>query len=176
MPGLIAKKLGMTQVFDESGHAIPVTVVEAGPCTVVQVKTPERDGYRAVQLGFDPAPERKVNKPMAGHFTACGTLPFRHLFLLGQDRLDNRTLDLPAGGGELIEATIYLGVIRLRRRYQLGKLAGQLRLLAPQRLQLTRQLVVQQAEAMRAAPLVGKRRLDFRRSHVAMDRDRDDEA
>jgi large subunit ribosomal protein L3 len=69
----------MTQVYDENGNAIPVTVVEAGPCTVVQVKTPERDGYRAVQLGFDPLPERKATKPMSGHFKSCGTPPFRHL-------------------------------------------------------------------------------------------------
>ena len=79
MPGLIGKKLGMTQIFNENGEAVPVTVVEAGPCTVVQVKTPERDGYQAVQLGFDPLPERKVKKPMGGHFKACGTPPFRHL-------------------------------------------------------------------------------------------------
>jgi len=79
MPGLIGKKLGMTQVFNEQGHAIPVTVVEAGPCTVVQVKTPERDGYRAVQLGFDPVGEKRTNKPMAGHFKACGTTTFRTL-------------------------------------------------------------------------------------------------
>jgi large subunit ribosomal protein L3 len=79
MPGLIGKKLGMTQVFDEHGNAIPVTVIMVGPCTVVQVKTPERDGYRAVQVGFDPLPERKVNKPMDGHFRSCGTPAFRHL-------------------------------------------------------------------------------------------------
>jgi len=79
MPGLIGKKVGMTQVFGEDGVAVPVTIVEAGPCTVVQVKTDERDGYRAVQLGFDPAPERKVNAPMGGHFKKCGTPAFRHL-------------------------------------------------------------------------------------------------
>lgn len=79
MPALIGKKLGMTQIFGENGEAIPVTVVEAGPCTVVQVKTVERDGYQAVQMGFDAMPERKVNKPMAGHFKACGTPGYRHL-------------------------------------------------------------------------------------------------
>jgi large subunit ribosomal protein L3 len=79
MPGLIGKKLGMTQIFGEDGAAIPVTVVEVGPCMVVQVRTPERDGYRAVQLGFEALPERKTNKPMAGHFKACGTPAFRHL-------------------------------------------------------------------------------------------------
>lgn len=79
MPGLIGRKVGMTQVWNEAGEAVPVTVIEAGPCTVVQVKTPERDGYQAVQLGFDPMPERKVLKPMAGHFKAHGTPPLRKL-------------------------------------------------------------------------------------------------
>ncbi len=69
----------MTQIYGEDGVAVPVTVIEAGPCTVVQVKTDETDGYRAVQLGFQPSPERKVNKPMAGHFKSRGTAPFRHL-------------------------------------------------------------------------------------------------
>ncbi len=79
MPGLIGKKVGMAQVFDEQGNVVPVTVVEAGPCTVVQVKTPERDGYRAVQLGFDPIDEKRANRPMTGHFKACGTGTFRTL-------------------------------------------------------------------------------------------------
>lgn len=69
----------MTQVYDEDGAAIPVTIVEAGPCTVLQVKTPERDGYQAVQIGFETVSDRRVNKPMAGHFKACGAGPFRHL-------------------------------------------------------------------------------------------------
>jgi large subunit ribosomal protein L3 len=67
--GLIGKKVGMTQIFDEAGRAVPVTVIEAGPCVVVQKKTPERDGYAAVQLGFGAA--KRVNKPMAGHFEAA---------------------------------------------------------------------------------------------------------
>lgn len=64
----MGKKIGMTQLFSEGGSAVPVTVIEAGPCVVVQKKTPERDGYAAVQLGFDPA--KRANKPMAGHFEA----------------------------------------------------------------------------------------------------------
>ncbi len=66
--GIIGKKIGMTQIFDESGKVIPVTVVEAGPCVVVQKKTVENDGYAAVQLGFGEAKAARVNKPMKGHF------------------------------------------------------------------------------------------------------------
>jgi large subunit ribosomal protein L3 len=66
--GIIGKKIGMTQIFDESGKVIPVTVVEAGPCVVVQKKTVENDGYEAVQLGFGEAKVSKTNKPMKGHF------------------------------------------------------------------------------------------------------------
>ena len=66
--GIIGKKIGMTQIFDESGKVIPVTVVEAGPCVVVQKKTNENDGYEAVQLGFGEVKVARVNKPMKGHF------------------------------------------------------------------------------------------------------------
>lgn len=66
--GLIAKKIGMTQIFDEAGKVIPVTVVEAGPCVVAQKKTVENDGYEAVQLGFGDISPKAVNKPMQGHF------------------------------------------------------------------------------------------------------------
>ena len=66
--GIIGKKIGMTQIFDEAGKVIPVTVVEAGPCVVVQKKTIENDGYEAVQLGFGDIRAKRVNKPMAGHF------------------------------------------------------------------------------------------------------------
>ncbi len=68
--GIIGRKLGMTQIFDEHGKVIPVTVINAGPCTVVQKKTAEKDGYTAVQLGFADLPERKATKPMKGHFAA----------------------------------------------------------------------------------------------------------
>ena len=66
--GIIAKKIGMTQIFDENGKVVPVTVVEAGPCVVVQVKTVENDGYSAVQLGYGDKKATRVNKPMKGHF------------------------------------------------------------------------------------------------------------
>ena len=77
--GIIGKKLGMTQIFDETGLVIPVTVIEAGPCPVVQKKTVENDGYSAVQLAFGEKREKLVNKPMKGHFAKAGVTPARHL-------------------------------------------------------------------------------------------------
>lgn len=73
--GLIGKKIGMTQLFDEKGKVIPVTVVEAGPCTVVQKKTVENDGYAAVQIGFGDVKVQRVNKPLAGHFKKSDVAP-----------------------------------------------------------------------------------------------------
>lgn len=77
--GIIGKKLGMTQIFDETGLVIPVTVIEAGPCPVVQVKTVANDGYSAVQLAFGEKREKLVNKPMKGHYAKAGVTPARHL-------------------------------------------------------------------------------------------------
>ena len=74
--GIIGKKLGMTQVFLEDGSVIPVTVVEAGPCSVIQKKTKEKDGYNALQLGFLPKNSQRVNKPLSGHFKKAGTGTF----------------------------------------------------------------------------------------------------
>ena len=74
--GIIGKKLGMTQVFLEDGSVIPVTVVEAGPCSVIQKKTMEKDGYNALQLGFLPKNSQRVNKPLSGHFKKAGTGAF----------------------------------------------------------------------------------------------------
>lgn len=73
--GLIGKKIGMTQLFDENGKVIPVTVVEAGPCTVVQKKTVENDGYAAVQVGYGDVKITRVNKPEAGHFKKANAAP-----------------------------------------------------------------------------------------------------
>ncbi len=73
--GLIGKKIGMTQLFDENGSFIPVTVIEAGPCAVVQKKTQETDGYEAVQLGFGDVKPNRVNKPMKGHFAKHDVAP-----------------------------------------------------------------------------------------------------
>lgn len=78
MIGILGKKLGMTQVFGEDGRAIPVTVIEAGPCCVIQVKTRQRDGYEAVKVGFTEVRKtKKVNKPMAGVFKKAGVSPYR---------------------------------------------------------------------------------------------------
>lgn len=95
MAAILGRKLGMTQVFDEQGNIVPVTVVEAGPCVVTEVRTPERNGYAAVQVGFEAVVERKVNKPMRGHFARAKTAPRRVLrefritegeaFTLGQE-------------------------------------------------------------------------------------------
>ena len=82
---IIGKKLGMTQIFDEAGKVIPVTVIQAGPCTVVQKKTEEKDGYTAVQLGFEEVPERKLSKPEVGHSKKSGKV----LRVLKEFKLDN---------------------------------------------------------------------------------------
>ena len=79
MAGLIGKKIGMTQVFDDEGRAFAVTVIKAGPNYVTQLKTEERDGYRAVQLGFGEAREKHVTKPVLGHLAAAGVKPVRRL-------------------------------------------------------------------------------------------------
>lgn len=77
--GLLGKKVGMTRVFDEAGNAIPVTVVEAGPCVVVQRKTTEKDGYDAVQLGYEPVKHDRLNQPELGHFLSRNVEPHRYL-------------------------------------------------------------------------------------------------
>lgn len=77
--GLIGKKIGMTQIFDENGKVIPVTVVELGPCPVVQVKTVDNDGYAALQLGFQDLKLSRVNKPQAGHFKKADVAPKKYL-------------------------------------------------------------------------------------------------
>ena len=77
--GIIGKKLGMTQIFDEKGNVIPVTLIEAGPCVVTQKKTIENDGYEAVQLAYEDVSKKHVNKAQLGHFAKTGTTPKRHL-------------------------------------------------------------------------------------------------
>ena len=77
--GIIGKKVGMTQVFDEKGNVVPVTVIEAGPCVVVQKKTAETDGYTAVLLGFGDVSAKRVNKPMKGHFDKADVAPKKTL-------------------------------------------------------------------------------------------------
>ena len=84
--GIIGKKLGMTQLFLEDGSVMPVTVVEAGPCAIVQKKTKEKDGYDALQLGFLAKNSKRVNKPLAGHFKKAGVGPY---FYLKEFRLES---------------------------------------------------------------------------------------
>lgn len=87
--GLIGKKLGMTQIFDEQEKVIPVTVIEAGPCVVAQVKTVETDGYNAIQLGFGDVKESKINKPEKGHFAKSKLTPKKHLREFRLDSVEN---------------------------------------------------------------------------------------
>ena len=77
--GILGKKLGMSQFFDAEGRSIPVTVIEAGPCRITQLKTNNTDGYTAVQLGFGETREKLVNKPAKGHLAKSGNGPLRHL-------------------------------------------------------------------------------------------------
>ncbi|MBQ7605421.1 MAG: 50S ribosomal protein L3 [Firmicutes bacterium] len=79
MKMILGKKIGMTQIFSEAGEVVPVTVIEAGPEVVTQVKTVETDGYNAVQIGFEDAKPQRVNKPMTGHFEKAGTAPKKHI-------------------------------------------------------------------------------------------------
>ncbi|MGI5206576.1 50S ribosomal protein L3 [Spirillospora sp. CA-108201] len=83
--GVLGEKLGMTQVFDDEGRIVPVTVVQAGPCVVTQLKSQEKDGYNAVQIGFGQIDPRKVNKPSTGHFEKAGVTPRRYLVELRAD-------------------------------------------------------------------------------------------
>ena len=89
MKTLIGKKVGMTQIFDEKGRVIPVTVIEAGPCVVAQVKSVETDGYNAIQLGFGDVKESKLNKPEKGHFAKANIAPKKHLREFRLDDVSN---------------------------------------------------------------------------------------
>ena len=88
--GIIGKKLGMTQIFDEKGNVIPVTLIEAGPCVVAQKKTVENDGYEAVQLAFEDVSKKNLTKAVIGHFEKAGISPKRHL---KEFRLENSALE-----------------------------------------------------------------------------------
>lgn len=108
--GIIGRKLGMTQIFLEDGSVVPATVVEAGPCKIVQKKTPEKDGYSALQLSFLPKESRKVNKPLSGHFKKAGVDPayvlkeFRLESVEGYDVGQNVTLNL-FKSGDVVDVT-----------------------------------------------------------------------
>ena len=99
--GLIGKKIGMTQIFDEKGNVIPVTVVEAGPCVITQKKTIENDGYEAVQVGFGDVKVKAVNKPMTGHFKKADVAPKK---VLREFRLeDTASLNV----GDILKADVF---------------------------------------------------------------------
>ncbi|MBD5095176.1 MAG: 50S ribosomal protein L3 [Subdoligranulum sp.] len=99
--GIIGKKMGMTQIFDENGRVIPVTVVEAGPCAVVQKKTVESDGYVAVQLGFGDMSARKVTKPAKGHFDKADVAPKRTLREFRLDDISGMNV------GDILKADVF---------------------------------------------------------------------
>jgi large subunit ribosomal protein L3 len=108
--GVLGQKLGMTQVWDENNRVVPVTVVQAGPCVVTQVRTPDHDGYSAVQLGFGAVDPRRVNKPEAGHFSKAGVAPRRHLVELRTSDATEYTLGQEVGAetfaaGEVVDVT-----------------------------------------------------------------------
>ena len=108
--GVLGTKLGMSQVFDDQGRIVPVTVVRAGPCVVTAVRTHDRDGYAGVQLGYGEIDPRKVTKPVAGHFTAAGVTPRRYLAELRTSDASEYTLgqEVTAGGfapGQLVDVT-----------------------------------------------------------------------
>ncbi len=107
---IIGKKLGMTQLFLDNGTMVPVTVVKAGPCTVVQKKTVERDGYSAVQLGFEEVAERKLNKPELGHLKKANTAALKHLKEFKLDNADalevGATIDCTTfSAGDFVDVT-----------------------------------------------------------------------
>ncbi len=99
--GIIGKKIGMTQIFDETGKVIPVTVLEAGPCVVSQKKTVENDGYAAIQVGYGDLKAHHVNKPMKGHFAKGNVAPKRTLREFRLENTDNYNV------GDLIKADIF---------------------------------------------------------------------
>lgn len=127
--GILGTKLGMTQLFDESGKAIPVTVIQAGPCTVTQIKTPQTDGYSAIQVGFGSTTEKALNKPELGHLAKSGAAPIRHLheyrlddtgsFELGQQI----TVDTFAQGQtvDVIGTSIGRGFAGYQKRHNFGR-------------------------------------------------------
>ena len=102
MKAIIGKKVGMTQIFDEKGVVIPVTVVQAGPCVVAQVKTVETDGYNAIQVGYGEIKDKHINKPEAGHFAKAGIENKKHLREFRGD-----TIDVQVGDEEKVDVRLY---------------------------------------------------------------------
>ena len=133
--GIIGKKLGMTQLFDENGKVVPVTVIEAGPCTVVQKKTAESDGYEAVQMGYGEVSVKKVNKAAAGHFKKADVAPkktlreFRFADISGMNVGDVVKADTFAAGDKVDVVGVskgkgYQGVIKRWNQHRLRESHG----------------------------------------------------
>jgi large subunit ribosomal protein L3 len=108
--GILGEKLGMTQVWDDANRVVPVTVVKAGPCVVTQVRTPEVDGYEAVQIAYGAIDPRKVTKPLTGHFAKAGVTPRRHLVEIRTDDAASYTLGQELSA-ELFEAGQTIDVV-----------------------------------------------------------------
>lgn len=108
--GILGHKLGMTQVFDESNRVVPVTVVAAGPVVVTAVRTPETDGYTAVQFAFGAVDPRKVTKPVAGHFAKAGVTPRRHIAELRTDDVSAYTVGQELTVSEVFDAGVIVDV------------------------------------------------------------------
>ncbi len=133
--GIIGKKIGMTQIFDEVGNVIPVTVIKAGPCVVAQKKTVETDGYNAVQLGFEEVKEKHLNKPEKGHFEKAGVALKKHLKEFRLEDISNVNVgDVISAdtfaAGEKVDVTGiskghgYTGAIKRWNLHMLGKTHG----------------------------------------------------
>jgi large subunit ribosomal protein L3 len=133
--GVLGTKLGMTQVFADDGKIVPVTVVAAGPCVVTAIRTPDADGYSAVQLGYGEVDPRRVNKPEAGHFAKAGVTPRRYLVELRTDDASDYTLGQEVTAetfeaGELVDVTArskgkgFAGVMKRHGFHGLGASHG----------------------------------------------------
>jgi large subunit ribosomal protein L3 len=110
MKSIYGKKIGMTQIFDENGKMVPVTVVLAGPCTVTQVKTQEKDGYSAIQIGLDEQKPKRVRKPQLGAFTKSNVKPFKMLREIRTEGGDTFTVGQSLGA-EVLEGTKWVDVV-----------------------------------------------------------------
>lgn len=114
MSAILGKKIGMTQLFKEDGEVVPVTVIEAGPCPVTAIRRPERDGYSAVQLGFDQVKESKLSKAELGHLAKSDAAPMRVL-------VEFRDVELPAGEGEDGDGDVKLGQQVTVENFEVGQ-------------------------------------------------------
>ena len=132
---IIGKKIGMTQIFDEKGNVIPVTVIEAGPCTVTRIKTNEKDGYEAVQLGSETVADKKLTKPAKGQFEKAGVAPKKHLKEFRLDDIsgykigDTVTAETFAAGEKvditgMTKGRGYTGAIKRWNLHMLGRTHG----------------------------------------------------